>query len=96
MCSTIMDPNETNVVTKVNDTVNSTVLGPSLSSVLRGKTTAQWMGDLDLARVKKAGTFLDGCKIYLSGFTDHDQEQLRRVLKFAGATRFVEIESLAQ
>jgi len=41
-------------------------------SVLRGKTTAQWMQDLDLARVKKAGTFLDGCKIYLSGFTDHD------------------------
>jgi len=98
MCSTIMDPNETNVVTKVNDTVNSTVLGPnqtllgpSLSSVLRGKTTAQWMQDLDLARVKKAGTFLDGCKIYLSGFTDHDQEQLRRVLKFAGATRLTQL-----
>ena len=96
MCSTIMNPNETNLVTKVKDTFHLTVLGPSLSSVLRSKTTAQWMADLDLARVKKAGTFLDGCKIYLSGFTDHDQEQLRRVLKFAGATRFVEIESLAQ
>lgn len=54
MCSTIMDPNETNLATKVNNTVR--------------------------------------CKIYLSGFTEHDQEQLRKVLKFAGATRFVNLK----
>ena len=89
MCSTIINPNETNLV---DDTVNSTVLGPSLSSVIRGKTTCQWMSDLDLARVKNAGTFLVGCKIYLSGFTEHDQEQLRRVLKFARETRFVDLK----
>ena len=88
MCSAIMDPNETN-----NDTVRKTVMGSSFSSVIHGKTTAQWMSELDLARVKKAGTFLDGFKIYLSGFKEHDLEQLRRVLKSAGATRFINLKS---
>lgn len=43
---------------------------------MRGKTTADWLAELELGKVKKAGTFLDGCKIFLSGFTDAEQVRL--------------------
>ena len=89
MCSTILEPNESNVSVRVDETVVNTTMmaGPSIAATVMGKTTAQWLAQLDITSVKKAGTFLDGCKVFLSGFSDHDQEQLRRVLKFAGATR---------
>ena len=41
--------------------------------------------------MKKAGTFLDGCKIFLSGFTDTEEVQLGRVLKFGGAVRLSQV-----
>ncbi|KAG0723109.1 DNA topoisomerase 2-binding protein 1 [Chionoecetes opilio] len=43
---------------------------------------------LELQEAQKAGLFLDGCKIFLSGFTNAHLEKLRRVLNFGGATRF--------
>ena len=49
-----------------------------LTAEMRGKTTADWLAELELNKVKKAGTFLDGCKIFLSGFTD--SEQVRRLI----------------
>jgi hypothetical protein len=51
------------------------------------RSTGLLLQQLDLARVKKAGLFLDNLKIYLSGFGEADQVLLTRVLKFAGATR---------
>ena len=41
--------------------------------------------------MKKAGTFLDGCKIFLSGFTNSEEVQLGRVLKFGGAVRLSQV-----
>lgn len=41
---------------------------------------------------KKAGLFLDGCSIYVSGFKNEEKEKLNRVLNTSGATRFDEIE----
>ena len=41
--------------------------------------------------MKKAGTFLDGCKIFLSGFTNTEEVQLGRVLKFGGAVRLSQV-----
>ena len=43
---------------------------------------------LALQEVQKAGLCLDGCKIFLSGFSNAHLEKLRRVLNFGGATRF--------
>ena len=40
---------------------------------MRGKTTADWLAELELNKGKKAGTFLDGCKFFLSGFTESEQ-----------------------
>ena len=44
-----------------------------LTAEMRGKTTADWLAELELNKGKKAGTFLDGCKIFLSGFTEAEQ-----------------------
>ena len=41
--------------------------------------------------MKKAGRFLDGCKIFLSGFTNTEEVQLGRVLKFGGAVRLSQV-----
>ncbi|PNF40863.1 hypothetical protein B7P43_G15936 [Cryptotermes secundus] len=46
---------------------------------------------LDLREAKRAGSFLDGCNVYLSGFNVEQTEKLRRVLNGGGATRFNEI-----
>ena len=37
-----------------------------------------WLVKLDLKNVKAAGTFLDGCKIVLSGFTENQNVHLAR------------------
>ena len=79
MCSIILNPDETMATRCVEDTINSTaMLGETggLVAEMRGKTTADWLAELELGKVKKAGTFLDGCKIFLSGFTE--AEQVRR------------------
>lgn len=39
-------------------------------------------------QAKKAGTFLDGCCIYLSGFRTDEKEKLNRILNAGGATRY--------
>ncbi|KAK9745844.1 BRCA1 C Terminus (BRCT) domain [Popillia japonica] len=42
----------------------------------------------DLKRAKKAGTFLDGCSIYLVGFGNEQREKICKILNFSGATRY--------
>ena len=86
MCSTILNPDET-VSARVEETCNATALESGLAALVRGKATADWLQELDLARVKRAGTFLDGCKVYLSGFAEAELVQLARILKFGGAGR---------
>ena len=41
--------------------------------------------------MKKAGRFLEGCKIFLSGFTNSEEVQLGRVLKLGGAVRLSQV-----
>ena len=98
MCSTILNPDDTMVTKCVEDTINSTAMlgeGGGLVAELKGKTTADWLAELELGRVKRAGTFLDGCRIFLSGFSEPEQVQLGRVLKYAGAVRLTQmVESI--
>jgi len=91
MCSTILNPDETMSVRSVEETINSTALESGLAAAVKSRTTVDWLNDLDLAKVKKAGAFLDGCKVFLSGFTDPQCVQLTRVLKFAGAARLTQL-----
>ena len=38
--------------------------------------------------------FLDGCKIYLSGFSGHKLEKLRKIINSGGGTRFNQINEI--
>ncbi|XP_055635302.1 DNA topoisomerase 2-binding protein 1-A [Toxorhynchites rutilus septentrionalis] len=49
------------------------------------------LAKINLLQAKKAGLFLDGCNIYLSGFTGDDKEKLNKILNSGGATRYDEI-----
>ncbi|XP_027851620.2 DNA topoisomerase 2-binding protein 1-B isoform X1 [Aphis gossypii] len=51
------------------------------------------LNDLSLAEVKKAGTILDGCKIYFSGFTLSEEEKLKRIVISTGGIRYTELNA---
>uniref|UniRef100_A0A1B0FH09 BRCT domain-containing protein n=1 Tax=Glossina morsitans morsitans TaxID=37546 RepID=A0A1B0FH09_GLOMM len=44
--------------------------------------------EINPKEAKKAGNFLDGCCVYLSGFHSEEREKLNRILNAGGATRY--------
>ena len=58
-------------------------------------TTEKLLETLDVKSLRKAGMFLKEpeCRVYLSGFSEHHQVQLRRALKSAGAVSVNELTS---
>ena len=57
MCSTILNPDETMSTRSVEETINSTALESGLAAAVKSRTTVDWLNDLELAQVKKAGAF---------------------------------------
>ncbi|XP_066905293.1 DNA topoisomerase 2-binding protein 1 [Halyomorpha halys] len=47
--------------------------------------------EINMLDVKAAGPFLDGCKIYLSGFSPQECEKLKRLINSGGATLFTSL-----
>ncbi|KAK5649872.1 hypothetical protein RI129_000901 [Pyrocoelia pectoralis] len=47
--------------------------------------------EINLKDVKRAGSFLDGCGIYLVGFGADQREKLCKIINFSGATRYNDI-----
>lgn len=47
--------------------------------------------ELDLSHTKRAGSFLDGCRVFIEGWNAEEEEILRKVLKCSGATRFTDL-----
>ena len=98
MCSTILAAPDESMTKNVNETVmNSTTINMSVNSTILGakqslssghKTTDQLLEKMDMARLRRAGAFLSEpeCKVFLSGFNEHQQELLRRCIKSAAAT----------
>ena len=79
--STIMNESHIKHVTHVNDTVGSSSFISS-ASVAAAVANNQWkeaIDAIDLGLSKKAGPFLDGCKILVSGFGGPLEEKLRYV-----------------
>jgi len=66
-------------------------LEQSVNISMQGKRTREWLEELELGRVKKAGSFLDGCKVFLSGFSGSEEILLARVLKYSGAVRLTQL-----
>lgn len=97
MCSTILGPPETNdetVTKQVDETVgnNTTLKSPGSnraggSTSVRKSTITSLFDQLDLQRVKKAGSFLEGCRVFTSGFTESQELHLSRVLQQAEAIK---------
>ena len=76
----------------VNNTSRSsnTSLNGSCNNTLTLANTSL-VSELDMREVKQAGTFLDGCKIYLAGLNREDEAHMARVLKFSGAVRLTQL-----
>ncbi|KAK7027481.1 hypothetical protein SK128_007595 [Halocaridina rubra] len=90
--STIMNETGQGVI-HVNETLQQTVLHDSTllrrNSMLEEHVAA--VDDIDLAQAMKAGHFLDGCIIFLSGFGEKHTDILRKVFNAGGATRFSQL-----
>ena len=92
LTTTIVMPNDA-LVNHINETLNATNMtvmpGTSSSRSLSGKdkTVEQLMESLDLNKVRKAGPFLEDCKIFLSGFTDSEADFLDKVIAAANGHR---------
>ncbi|KAH8238267.1 hypothetical protein KR032_001764, partial [Drosophila birchii] len=77
-------------------TVNETLgCNSPAKELLKQATTSsrsyqQVLAEICPRQAKKAGTFLDGCCVYLSGFRAEEREKLNRVLNTGGATRYDE------
>nr|CAD7568710.1 unnamed protein product [Timema californicum] len=91
-------------LTHIDETINMSVSAEmsvinqvsTCTKDLVAKRSGEWeylelLEKLDIMEAKMAGSFLDGCKVYLSGFNPDQTEKLRRVLNGGGATRFNEI-----
>ena len=79
----------------INETVNTSTIGSAPVEPPHGDF-GDVIDSLDLAQIRKAGPFLDGCKMFLSGFQEMQMDKLRRILNMAGVARFNTIsESLS-
>ncbi|KAH8385482.1 hypothetical protein KR093_010816, partial [Drosophila rubida] len=65
-------------------TTNSSAKAQSQSQLHYQQTLAE----ICPRQAKQAGSFLDGCCVYLSGFQAAEREKLHRVLNTGGATRY--------
>ncbi|XP_042237542.1 DNA topoisomerase 2-binding protein 1-like isoform X2 [Homarus americanus] len=91
MCSTIMNETCLSKTMQVNETVQMNETLVQMKAFIpdnKGSRGLEAVESLDLQQALKAGLFLDGCKIFLSGFGTSHMEKLRRVLNTGGATRF--------
>ena len=43
---------------------------------------------MDIVQFKSCGTFLDGCKIFCSGFSERHLEKMRRIIVNAGGIHY--------
>lgn len=96
-CTQISGIYSGDISTNINDTVSS--VNSSSRRPTRATTSAnsidtnykKILSEISPQNAKKAGTFLDGCCIYLSGFTTEDKDKLNKILNVGGATRYNEI-----
>ncbi|XP_030379204.1 DNA topoisomerase 2-binding protein 1 [Scaptodrosophila lebanonensis] len=99
MCSDVTTVNET-ISSLASSPVESNSGIPSASGsskdLLKQATSSgaqhyqQTLAEICPSHAKKAGPFLDGCCVYLSGFRSEEREKLNRVLNTGGATRYDE------
>ncbi|XP_016993061.2 DNA topoisomerase 2-binding protein 1 [Drosophila takahashii] len=81
-------------LTTVNESVSSGMGSPAKELLKQATASSrnyqQVLAEICPRQAKKAGAFLDGCCVYLSGFRSEEREKLNRVLNTGGATRYDE------
>jgi len=80
--STIMNESHIKHVTHVNDTVGSSFILPAPTATAANNQWKEAVDAIDLGLSKKAGPFLVGCKILVSGFGGGPLEEKLRFLCF--------------
>ncbi|XP_050068069.1 DNA topoisomerase 2-binding protein 1-A [Anopheles maculipalpis] len=84
-----------------NETINDSVMSgagdanpPTTSGVQRPAGSQRYrevLARMTVQQAKKAGPVLDGCSVFLSGFTADEKEKLNKILNSVGAVRYDEI-----
>ncbi|XP_037725778.1 DNA topoisomerase 2-binding protein 1 [Drosophila subpulchrella] len=88
MCSDLTTVNES--VSSVGSSSPAKDLLKQATTTSSGRNYQQVLAEICPRQAKKAGAFLDGCCVYLSGFRSEEREKLNRVLNTGGATRYDE------
>uniref|UniRef100_A0A182JW07 BRCT domain-containing protein n=1 Tax=Anopheles christyi TaxID=43041 RepID=A0A182JW07_9DIPT len=87
-----------------NETINESMMSGgdavSASSATVGRPAVihryrEVLARMTVQQAKKAGPVLDGCSVFLSGFTAEEKEKLNKILNAVGAVRYDEIASTA-
>lgn len=72
-----------------NTTEKGGHLNKTTAKTVKSKTAYQQvLASICPQKAKRAGNFLDGCEVYLSGFRNEEREKLNRILNTGGATRY--------
>ncbi|KAF7995978.1 hypothetical protein HCN44_008733 [Aphidius gifuensis] len=74
-------------------TVGATVFTAPIQKKLSTQTCQNKfdINKIDMYQVKNAGPFLDGCNIYLAGFSTISKDKVNKILNLGSATRFDDI-----
>ncbi|KAL5275903.1 TOPBP1 family protein [Megaselia abdita] len=75
-----------------DQTVNDSLCSMANMTVTTAQPVRNILAEVMSSDYKKAGLFLDGCSVYISGFKNDEKEKLNRILNTSGATRFDEME----
>uniref|UniRef100_A0A182P507 BRCT domain-containing protein n=1 Tax=Anopheles epiroticus TaxID=199890 RepID=A0A182P507_9DIPT len=89
-----------------NETINESMmvgaadgLLPSSSSAVARPAASQRyrevLARMTVQQAKKAGPVLDGCSVFLSGFTGEEKDKLNKILNAVGAVRYDDVTSTA-
>ncbi|XP_033225645.1 DNA topoisomerase 2-binding protein 1 isoform X2 [Belonocnema kinseyi] len=87
------------MMSRMNSTGATTSTPAITPASTQGKNTPEpdvnfyitFLDNISLASVKKLGTFLDGCNIYLAGLQSKYKDKLNKIVNVSGATRLDEI-----
>uniref|UniRef100_A0A182RSY5 BRCT domain-containing protein n=1 Tax=Anopheles funestus TaxID=62324 RepID=A0A182RSY5_ANOFN len=100
-CTQLSDISHANFSSR-NETINESMIGtgdgilPATSGFARPGGSQRYrevLARMTVQQAKKAGHVLDGCSVFLSGFTGDEKEKLNKILNSVGAVRYDEISS---
>uniref|UniRef100_A0A182VZQ1 BRCT domain-containing protein n=1 Tax=Anopheles minimus TaxID=112268 RepID=A0A182VZQ1_9DIPT len=100
-CTQLSEISHANFTSR-NETINESIVSGGdgiLSSgvpVMRPAGSQKYreiLARMTVQQAKKAGHVLDGCSVFLSGFTTDEKEKLNKILNSVGAVRYDEVSS---